>query len=80
MARTMRGCLTAWSQPECTEEHETNPSVPQHEEQANAIDGKVTADNELDLDCKPEGSDPENKPDAQKEKISNAEYAKMEPY
>ena len=40
MARTMRGYPIAWSQPEGTEEPETNPRVPQQEEQADARDGK----------------------------------------
>ena len=43
MTRTMRGHLTTCSQPESAKESETNPSVPQQEVQADAIDGKVVA-------------------------------------
>ena len=79
MATIMRRCPTVHSQPEGAVESETNPSVPQWEEQADTIDGKVIADYEPEIDYEPEGSDPENGPDAQaEEENSNPEYAKME--
>ena len=62
MVKTLRGHHTAWSQPEDAEETETNLSVPQQEEQADATEGKVIADYGLDVDYEPEWSDPEIKP------------------
>ena len=47
--------MIAWLQPDGTEQPETNPSVPQQEEQANAIHGKVIADYKPDTDYKPVG-------------------------
>ena len=44
MATTMKGCQVAQSQPEVTEEHETDPSVSQQEEQSDTAEGKVIAD------------------------------------
>ena len=64
-------------QPEVTEMPEINPRFPQQEEWADTIEGRVIADYKLDIDYEPEGSDPGNDPDAQKEeKNSNAEYPK----
>ena len=75
----MRGCLTVPSQPEGAEEPETNSSVTQKEEWPNTTDGKVIAENELDVAYKPEGSDPGNEPNSEeKEEKSDPEYAKME--
>ena len=50
MARTMRVHPTTLSQKEGTEDLETNPSVPQQEEQPDATEGKVIADNSPVLD------------------------------
>ena len=44
MVRTVRGCPTVQLQPEGTEEPETNPSVPQQEEQTATVEDKVIAD------------------------------------
>ena len=66
MARTMRGCPTARSQPEGTEEPETNPTVPQQPKQPNATESKVIVHYGLGIYY--EGSKPENEPDAQEEK------------
>ena len=80
MARTIRGCLTAWSQPERTGEPEITPSFPQQEEESGAINGEVVADYKSDVDYEPEGSDPEIKPvnHIQEKEDPEAEYAKME--
>ena len=43
------------SQPEGAEEPETNPSVPQQEEQPDTTDGKVIADYKLDIGYDSEG-------------------------
>ena len=60
-------------------EPETIPSVPWWEEQTDAIEVEVIVEYKLDIGYKPEGSDPENEPDAQEdEDNSNAEYAQME--
>ena len=77
MARTMRGCPTAWS-PEGMEDPETNPSFPQQEEQSGTAEDKVTVDYDPDIDY--EGSDPHNESVAQdkKEENSDAEYANIE--
>ena len=55
-----------WSQQEGAEEPETNPSVPQQEEQPDASEGKVIADYDPDVDY--EGSEPKNEPVTQEEK------------
>ena len=79
VVKTVSGCPTVQSQPEVIEEPETNPSFPQQEEQTDAVEGKIIADYKLDVGYEPEGSDPENKPDAQEEEEnSNAHYVKME--
>ena len=52
MARTVRRCPTAWLQPECAEELERNPNVPQHEEQPDVTKGEVIVDYNLDVDYK----------------------------
>ena len=80
VAKTVRGSLTAQSQPEGAGEPETNTSVTQQEEQADTIDGKAIADYMLDIDYKPEGSDPEIKlvNQVQEEEDPNAKHAKME--
>ena len=54
MARPMRECLTAWLQQEGIEEPETNPNVPWQEQQSHAIEGKVKADYDPDVDCEPD--------------------------
>ena len=46
MARTMRGCPTAWSQTEGAEEPETDP---QQEEQPDATEGTVIVDYDLNI-------------------------------
>ena len=79
MARTMRRCPTALFQPEGAEEPETNLSIPQQEEWADAAEGKITADYKLGVDYTPDRSDPENETDAQEEEENfDAEYAKIE--
>ena len=60
MARTIRGCLTAQSQQESTEEPETNPSVPQQKEQLDTAEGKFIVEYSPDVDY--EGSEPKNEP------------------
>ena len=65
MARMVRGRPTARSQPEGTDESETNASVPQQEEQPDATVGKVIVDYDPDVDY--EGTEPKNEPDAQVE-------------
>ena len=77
MARQMRGCQTPWSQQRDAEDPETNPNISQQEEQPYITEGKVISDN-LDVDCEPEGSDPEIKEFDEEEENSDAEYAKME--
>ena len=78
MTKTMRGCLTAWSQTEGTEEPEKNPGVPQQEEQPDTTESKVIADYNPDIEY--EGSEPKNKPVfwEEKEDSSDAKYANME--
>ena len=76
MPRTIRGHPTTQPQPEGREKLEINPSIPQQEEQTDAIDGEVIVDHKPDIDHEPEGSDPENKPDAHEEQ--EKEYTKME--
>ena len=81
MASTMRGHPTARLQPKGTEETETNTSVPQEEEQADATESKVIANYKLEVDYKPERSNPEIKPVNHVEEgmmHSDTEYAKME--
>ena len=74
MARTVRGCSTAQSQPEGTDKLETIPIGTQQKEQTDTIEGEVIADYEPELEYELEESDPENKPDAQEEEDkSNAE-------
>ena len=73
----VRKCLTPWLQQGGIKELKTNTSVTQQEEQTDAAEEKVIADNNLDVDYKPEGSDPEIKAVVHEEK-SDAEYAKME--
>ena len=70
-----------WLQLEGAEKSETNPSDPQQEDQSDATDGKVVAGYKPDIDCKPEGSDPEIEPVnlAQKEEDSDAEYVDCMP-
>ena len=60
------GCLMSCSQQEVAEESETNPSVPQQEEQPDSTEGKVIADYDPDLDY--EGSEPKNEPVTQEQK------------
>ena len=74
MARTVKGCLTAWSLREGTGEPQTNHSVPQQYEQADTAENKVIADYKPDVDYKSNGSNLEIEPDAKENKEdSNAE-------
>ena len=67
-----------WSQQEVAGQPETNVSVPQQGGQTDASrDGEV-ADYDLDVDYKPEGSEPDIKAVNEEEENSNAEYVKME--
>ena len=77
MARPGREHPTPQSQQGGTEESETNVSVSQQEGQADATRGKAIADYNLDIDCEPEGSDPEIKAVDKEEDNSDAEYVKM---
>ena len=56
MPKTVKGCLIPWPEGD-TKEPETNSSVPQQEEQRDAMEGKVIANCNTDVDYKPEGSD-----------------------
>ena len=75
MSRPVRGCPTVWLHAEGAEEPETNH---QQEEQPDATEGKVRVDYNPDIDN--EGSEPkdESVTQAEIEKNSGAEYAKME--
>ena len=77
MARLVRGYLTPQPQQGGAEEPETNTNVHQQEEQTDAAEGEVIADYNLDVDYKPEGSEPEIKTVNKKEKNSDVGYAKM---
>ena len=57
--------------PDNAEEPETNPSVPQQEEQSYTAEGKVIIDYGLDVDY--EESEPKIEPDAQEEKDENSD-------
>ena len=74
----MRGHPTIWLQSEGKEEPETNPSVPQQEEQPDATEGNDIVEYDPDIDY--EGSEPKNEwvAQEQKEKDPGAKYAKME--
>ena len=74
----MRGCFTPRLQQGGTEEPETNPSLPQQEEQPDATECKLVADYNLDVDYEPEGSVSYIKAVDEEEANSNAEYAKIE--
>ena len=50
MARTLRRCLTAWSKLSGVVEPENSASIPQIEEQDDAIDGKDVLDHKPDID------------------------------
>ena len=80
MTRTVRGCPTVQLQRESAVELETNPSVPWQEEQADTTEGEVAANYNLDINCGPDGSDPEIEPvnHMEEEVNSNAKYEKME--
>ena len=78
MARPVRGCLTPWPQKGGTKEHEKNISVPQQEGQTDTAEGEKGADNNLDMNYEPDGSDPDIKAVNKEEENSDAEYAKME--
>ena len=67
-----------WSQQGCTEEPDTNVSVPQQEGQADATSGDDIEDYDLDIDYELEGSDPDIEAVNEEEENSDAEYAKME--
>ena len=69
MQLSVHSCLTAQAQTEGTEESQTNPSVPQQEEQADATEAEVRADYELNIYYEETG--PKNEQDAQKEKEEN---------
>ena len=75
MSRPVRGCPTARSQQEGTEEPERDP---QQEDQLDATEGKDIADYNLDIDY--EVSEPKVKQSAQKqmEVDPDAEYAEIE--
>ena len=79
MARLVKRCPITWP-PEGAEEPGTNPSVTQHDKQPDATEGEVIVEYDPDVDA--EGSEPKNEPVAQaeEEKNSDAEYAKMEIY
>ena len=66
MARTMRGCLTDWSQPEGAEEPEINISVSQQEEQLDVTEGKVIAEYGPAVDY--EETEPKIEPNAQEKR------------
>ena len=74
----MRGCPTSQPQQGGTEEPKTNISVHQQEGQRDATGDKVIADYDLDVDYKPEGSDPEIETVNEEEENCDAEYAKIE--
>ena len=67
-----------WSEQEGAGEPETTVSVPQQGGEAEATRGKAIADYDLDIEYKPEGSDPDIKAADEEEENSDAEYAKME--
>ena len=71
MARLVRGCPTARSQQEGTEEPERDP---QQGEQPDVTEGKDIADYDLDADY--EGTEPNVEPDAQEQREvdPDAEY------
>ena len=75
MARPVRGCLTARSQQEGTEEPERDS---QQEDQPDATKGKDIADYNLDVDY--EGSEPKFDQSAQEKREidPDAEHANME--
>ena len=50
MARTMRGCPTAQTQPKGAKEPETNPSDSRQEDQSDTTEGKVIIDYNRDID------------------------------
>ena len=72
----MRGCPTPCPQQGGTEEPETNISVP-NKRQSDTTGGKVIADYDLDVDYKPERSDPVIEAVDEEEEISDVEYGKM---
>ena len=78
MARLVRGCQMPWSQQEGTGEPETNVSVPQQVGQADTARGKDIVDYILDLDYKPDGSDPDikavNKEEGNSDAVQNWSY------
>ena len=78
MARPVREWPMPWPQQGCAEEPETNISVHQQEGQEDATQGEVIADYELDVDYKPEASDPDFEAVHEEEENSDAEYVKME--
>ena len=67
-----------WLQQGGTDEPEMNISFPQQQEQAYAKRGEAIADYDLDVDYKPDESDPEIKAFDEEEKNSDADYVKME--
>ena len=66
MARTIRGCPRAQWQAEGTGESDTNPSVPQQEEQLDTTEGKVIAHYNLHINY--DRSEPKDNPVAREEK------------
>ena len=78
MARPVTGHQMPQSQQGGTEEPAANVSVLQQEGQANATRGNAIADYNLDVDCKPEGSDSDMKAIDKEKENSAADYAKME--
>ena len=61
MARPVRGCLMPQSQQECAGKSETNVSISQQGGHGDIARGEAIADYDLDIDYKPEGSDPKLK-------------------
>ena len=78
MARTVRGCLTTWSQSEGKDKPETILNDPQQEGHPDTAEGGNIAEYHPDVNY--EGSEPKAEPVAQEqwEEDPDAECAKME--
>ena len=72
----VRGHPTTWS-PGGAEELETNPSVPQQEEQTDARDGKAIEDYDPNIAYEPEGSDSDIKAVKKEKENSDIDYEKI---
>ena len=82
-ARTVRGCLTTWSQQQVATGPQNDASVLHLEEQAYTEEDKVDMYYKPDVGYKPDEADPNNEPDIQEEEEEenyDAEYAKIELY